>query len=167
MGYTHYWSQSRKFTQPEWIAIRKAAQAIVDETDAELCWEYDKPEKPLQIDAIAIRFNGAEDDGHETFMLTRSVPFPPEYRKDEPDFQFCKTARKPYDTPVAAILMATRTIVPDAFEWSSDGWAEEDDMQAAVKLANAACDLGLKITNAEPDENDPYFVKFHKKEQGK
>ena len=59
--------------------------------------------------------------------------------------------------------MAIRNIAPDAFEWSSDGWVEEDEMQDAVKLANKACELGLEITNAEPDEHDPYF----KKEQGK
>ena len=154
MGYTHYWSQSRKFVQAEWTAIRKAVKAITDETDAELCYEYDKEDRAIQIDGQRIRFNGAGDEGHETFIITRSVPAAPEWRaKDDPDFQFCKTARKDYDAPVVACLIAIREIVPDAFEWSSDGWLSEH--ADGLALANKACGLKLTQSNVDPDDADP------------
>ncbi len=153
MGYTHYWSKTRKFTQPEWQQIKKAAQAIIDETPVELVWEYDREEKPVEISATKIRFNGLGDDGHETFYFTRSVPAEPEWRKGEGDFQFTKTARKPYDDAVVACLIAFQQIAPDAMSWSSDGWLSEH--ADGLALYNKACKQDLKRSNAEADEHDP------------
>lgn len=153
MGYTHYWSKTRKFTQPEWTAIKKAAQAIIDETPVELCWEFDREEKPVEISVTKIRFNGLGDDGHETFYFTRSVPPEPEYRKGEGDFQFTKTARKPYDDAVVACLIAFQDIAPDAFTWSSDGWLHEHG--DGLDLFNKACERDLEWSNAEVSDEDP------------
>lgn len=132
MGYTHYHPQGRDFTAAEWQRLTDAATKIVAEfgqgvTAAPLAWEYDEPTKPPQIDGDVIRFNGVGEDGHETFLLTRIR---------EPYFTFCKTARKPYDVVVVAILIAADAIAPGALAIGSDG--DADDWQAGLTLASRA-----------------------------
>ena len=150
MGYTHYWTKSRKFTDAEWLDIMKGAANIlstaINSYGITLAYEYDKPiEKPL-VSMELIRFNGVDDDGHETFY----------FDIDPNDFEFCKTNRKDYDAPVAAILMYVKHRVPE-FSWRSDGWVEEQETKDAVKLVNEACDLALEISNADPNSSDPYY----------
>ena len=62
-----------------------------------------------------IRFNGVGEDGHETFYLS----------PDESGWGFCKTARKPYDIVVVAILSMLDEYLGDKFEWRSDGDNED------------------------------------------
>ncbi len=156
MGYTHYWSASRDFTDDEWKLIKENARKILthatDHYGISVSEEYDVNRVPV-VDDLKIRFNGLGDEGHETFVLSHAVPTPPEYRATEPDFQFCKTARKDYDMPVVAILIAARAIAPDAFEWSSDGWLSE--LAEGVQLYREACGSDLEWANTEPAENDP------------
>ena len=104
MGYTHYWRHS-SFSDEEWDEICARARSILNATDVPLQWEYDV-EQPPQVNHEAIRFNGVEDDGHETFYLEKNS-------KGE----FCKTARKPYDEVVVALL-TTIDEVADHFSWS-------------------------------------------------
>jgi hypothetical protein len=107
MGYTHYWEGS--FTDAEWKLMRDSARKILELTDVPVQFDCDEPGDPV-IDDEHIRFNGVgDDDGHETFMLTKSGAW-----------TFCKTARKPYDEVVVAMLLAADDIAKD-FSWSSDG----------------------------------------------
>ena len=57
-----------------------------------------------------VSFNGVEDDSHETCQIT----------KQPTKFEFCKTARKPYDKVVVEVLKAARKACP-SMELSSDG----------------------------------------------
>lgn len=50
------------------------------------------------------------EDSHETFSLTREAQ----------DFEFCKTAQKPYDEVVVAVMTEARDINP-SFNPRSDG----------------------------------------------
>jgi len=109
MGYTHYW-QNPGFTQDEWTEVRKFAKRIVAETDVPIQFEDDIATAP-QIDNEVIRFNGVGDAAHETFYLAK---------QPSSSFQFCKTARKPYDEVVVAMLIMLSTVNP-IFSWSSDG----------------------------------------------
>ena len=77
-----------------------------------LCYEYDKPDKPPQIDVDQIRFNGKLADGHETFLLLLS---------EDENFAFCKTARKPYDAEVKAVLDLVEKHCPGWLRINSDG----------------------------------------------
>ncbi len=160
MGYTHYWSMSRDFTDKEWRDITVAARRIVNYAQSArgiaLSKEYDINRIPV-IGSAQIRFNGYGDEGHETFHLTHKVGEPPEYRIGQPDFQFCKTARKPYDPVVVAILNSTRHIAPDAFSWSSDGWLSEH--VDGLALLKDATGLDLDWSNVTPDDNDPDLSK--------
>jgi len=74
-------------------------------------------------------FNGVSDEngdnGHETFHWA-GIPTQSEWRKDDPEyFEFCKTAYKPYDAVVTAILIRAKVIYGSCVSVSSDGnWTE-------------------------------------------
>lgn len=125
MGYTHYWKTNGAMTATEWEAITAAARKIVTKSTVALAFEYDEPEKKIVISKTAIRFNGIGDDGHETFCIG----------PDGTDFEFCKTARKPYDEVVVAILVAC-AVHASVFSWSSDG--DDADHADGLKLYSAA-----------------------------
>jgi hypothetical protein len=73
--------------------------------------------KPV-ADQNHIWFNGLEEDdqGHETFQITKKL---------DSQFNFCKTARKPYDKYVCAVLLACEYYAPGALDIGSDGYKEE------------------------------------------
>lgn len=125
MGYTHYWRQSRAFTDAEWAAITAETKRILEAAGKTIPLRGGMGTGKPAFDAESIAFNGAAPrDDHETFLLEKA-PENPEWRKDEPDFfAFCKTARKPYDPVVVSVLWAVRNIAPDAIKVSSDGGDE-------------------------------------------
>lgn len=63
------------------------------------------------IDSDLICLNGIGDDVHESFYLPR----------DDVKFNFCKTARKPYDLIVTAMLIMADYHAPNAYRIASDG----------------------------------------------
>lgn len=83
-------------------------------------------EDPLQIasgngkgkpvfDGVMVDFNGRDgekDLGHETFRI----------EKHRQDWDFCKTARKPYDLLVVACLIAAWQILD--YRFTSDGYTD-------------------------------------------
>lgn len=148
MGYTHYWTKSRNFTDAEWLDIMKASaeimSAAINKHSIPLAFEYDKPtEKPL-VSTEVIRFNGIDEDGHETFYFDVCAN----------DFEFCKTARKDYDAPVAAILNYVKHRVPE-FSWRSDGWLSEQEHIDGLQLLKEATGVELEWANFDPADNDP------------
>ncbi len=68
--------------------------------------------KPI-VNANRISFNGVEDDSYETFQLTPETT----------DFEFCKTARRPYDPIVVEVLKIAKKHHPQ-LKLSSDGGQE-------------------------------------------
>lgn len=123
MGYTHYWDKD------------------INGCDAAIGWEdamrdctkiVKKSTVPLDVKEVgdAIFFNGVEKDAHEDFSIS--------YKSGS---DFCKTAEKPYDTVVVAIL--ARLAELDGFEVSSDGNASE--WEKGVAFASKV--LHRKINN--------------------
>jgi len=112
MGYTHYW-KNEGFTPEQWGEACEISRKIIDASAVPVQFEYDQDDDP-EVSPSLIRFNGVEDDGHETFYLTPVSD----------SFSFCKTARKPYDEIVVAVLGALAEINPH-FSWSSDGDAQD------------------------------------------
>jgi hypothetical protein len=113
MGYTHYMKNKPAFTDAEWKQFRAKAREIFKNSPVPLgngCG--DEGSKPM-FGASRIMFNGVGDDSYETCCVDR----------DEMEFEFCKTARKPYDSVVVAIYKAVRDILPST-ELSSDGGKE-------------------------------------------
>ncbi len=115
MGYTHYWrpkADGLKNLKDKWgSVVQPLLLHIVSHFHAAGVIEYecDVPEAP-QLDAECVRFNGVGDLGHETFYFSH---------QDRTDFEFCKTARKPYDTAVCACLLVLEHYGPIGL--SSDG----------------------------------------------
>lgn len=119
MGYTHYWTQKRPATADEWKNITIAFKHLIHDIKPPIQFEEDEA-KPVQVTKECIRFNGIGDNAHETMYVGR----------DSPGFSFCKTARKPYDRWVIALLLIMDRYAPGCWDISSDGdrnheWKEE------------------------------------------
>lgn len=90
-----------------------------------LQYEYNDARQP-KINSRQIRFNGAGEDSHETFYISKSKP--KSSTLSDGAFGFCKTARKPYDVAVCLILMVIHKHAPDVLKISSDGsWNDPYD----------------------------------------
>lgn len=138
MGYTHYFEQARPFTEAEFAAIGEAVRKIIAASDVKIVREYDRTDEEAEITPDLIAFNGEGDDGHETFWLERGTV--------GGTFQFCKTARKPYDEVVVACLLAIEMIAPGALDLGSDGGiADWMDGRALVAEALGAPALEIPV----------------------
>lgn len=116
MGYTHYWNFKGpvdKDTMMGWGKAFPCLRDILKRHGRIICHEYNYPSTPPFLDEFRpkIRFNGKQEDGHETFSVDL---------EHTEKFQFCKTARKSYDLPVCEALLVLRWHIP-GFTVSSDG----------------------------------------------
>jgi len=138
MGYTHYWSHKEDFSPSEWQTIRLKTRALLHYTKAAIRLEFDSHLAAL-VDEHEIIFNGVGDDGHETFHVTRlrRSLMSHEQEINGARFGFCKTACKPYDEVVLAILMYMSDRFPRKFEISSDGDIGKTDGDKARALLEA------------------------------
>lgn len=127
MEYTHYWKTTRDFTDQEWTTLMGNTYSILGtiysaEDPIPLC---DGSTGSPVIGTHGLVFNGLADDSYETFILEKS----------QTDFSGCKTANKPYDVVVVAVLLLA-AFVSDAITVTSDG--EESDLWAGLLLATTA-----------------------------
>lgn len=96
MGYTRYWAcTGKKFTQ-EFADLNRAVVSIADKEYGIVIRNGLGEDKPT-IDTEQIWLNGDGSKGldHETYYLKSG---------DKATFDFCKTAQKPYDLVVNALL---------------------------------------------------------------
>lgn len=134
MGYTHYWTQTRSFTDPEWGAVTEAVKRIILEADCDICNAYgDEGSKP-EFGGRAIMLNGRDENTHETFQILRIQE--PGFNGGTPGWDCTKTARKPYDVVVTACLTLLQSDY--GYEINSDGGV--DDWDDGVDLAERALD---------------------------
>ena len=139
MGFTHYWtpkkSSAKKFKNfSDTCKIlhdnlpKKSDTAGGYHNDSDIKIgdgagrENSKPEFSKDL----VIFNGIGDLMHETFAIGLN----------ENDWNFCKTARKPYDLLVCACLLAAVDILE--YDISSDG--DLDDWIPATKFYNKVID---------------------------
>lgn len=116
MGYTHYWKTLKEFSPTQWDRLTLATKSIIKQANAQgiKIAGSDGTGKPkISSDSICLNGQG-EDDSHETFHLARNPT----------EFEFCKTAEKPYDSVVVSILAKAKEIAGDNIELSSDGGEE-------------------------------------------
>lgn len=117
MGYTHYMSKKRAFTDAEWKLFIKKARAILDKHADILADGNGEGTKPVIKDTSLV-FNGRGDDSHETCFIPKTAV----------EFDFCKTARKPYDEVVVEIYKLVREVLGvNGVNISSDGGKEVFD----------------------------------------
>ena len=110
MGYTHYWRQQRDFTDTEWQELTRLAKLIIADNEGILSDGFGEGGKP-EVNGEHIWFNGLGEDSHETFRITKKKRAKEDYEEQEAydrqgAFEFCKTAHKPYDKYVVAVLCA-------------------------------------------------------------
>jgi len=139
MGYTHYF-QKVGTTRDD--ALRFEMFANGARTIIEYATKYDNIQiadgmgdelDKWEITNEMIRFNGYGADAHETFY----------WNINESGFNFCKTARKPYDAVITACLIHLKECYGSAVNIGSDGyWSEWSD--GARLYRNA---LGLTAEN--------------------
>lgn len=103
MGFTRYYKNPKGFTTEQWNSLMVAANQILKSNSVPISEEYDLEDSPPLVENNLIKFNGVGEDGHETFLLMKA----------KRDFAFCKTARKPYDDVVKAVLKAASDINPN------------------------------------------------------
>ena len=151
MGYTHYWKLNLDYeiNSEKWKEIVDDFNKILDVeiniadnniyagtggmTSLRKILEPYSNQK-LEITDEEIRFNGREegDRGHETFSLQRKSDKRLEDYASRLDrkyiFDFCKTARKPYDIVVCCLLVILKYHLGNMIEFSSDGadWTNDE-----------------------------------------
>lgn len=141
MGYTHYWTHAESFTDSEWKQIKRDVldilrTAVADGLELGDGWGEIRIPYTRAVTDKEIRFNGLLGRGHETFAIG----------KDSAGWEFCKTAQKPYDVAVTAILAYLEGAHPDKFTASSDGTPEE--WKPGIDLLKKA--LGTRAAFAQP-----------------
>lgn len=147
MGYTHYWrfTKNPKDIKDGDKKFKKAVELLqkcLKKVPAELDVPYygkntfklaggNGTGEPVFTDEVVCfnGFDGDEDLSHETCYLALDNP-------DGYDFDFCKTAEKPYDVAVCLTLLCFKKAFGDDFNWSSDGNGSE----FGWKLANSIID---------------------------
>jgi len=133
MGYTTYWNTdgcSREKDQRVFEDVRHVILDIFERHRDIIYLEYDEPDKPPLLTYNQIRFNGKEDDGHETFLFEL-----------DGSFAFCKTARKPYDLPVCEILLVLKAFLPELMI-DSDGFCSDDPLEFDENWPQAIKNVG-------------------------
>jgi hypothetical protein len=127
MGYTHYWHRPEEMNKDK---FKKASQDCKSVTDflrtkgTMIQFESDTPEPPV-FDDTEVRFNGVDDEGHETFCIQQTFEGYRQVQDDGKLFEFCKTAFKQYDIAVTACLIVFKHHFGDDFRVSSDGNTED------------------------------------------
>ena len=135
MGYTHSWRRPKNFGSVDItdMYIRLVADVKKIITQAERCGisigNFDGTNHGPTYDQNSFRFNGYGGLAHETFLWECVPTDTAEWRKDELDtFDFCKTARAPYDAVVTAVLIRVKHIYGENVTISSDGLWDADEL---------------------------------------
>jgi hypothetical protein len=138
MGYTHYYTFNRAALTPAELATGFALAA----TEIERLKQYLPRSIKIKgglgtgnavLNVKSIWFNGDAkfDLDHETFHVERDAdPLYPDR-----NWEFCKTARKPYDVLVCCALISLKRHLPGAFSFTSDG--DRSDWASAIAFYNA------------------------------
>ncbi len=140
MGYTHYWRLNPKGDDERYGAALAELQAIVKASPVRLRGPLGEG-RPEVGDGIA--FNGDTESGqdYETFALEANlrdvrIIVSASDGGDERGFGCCKTAQRPYDVAVCAVLATMSARCKGDVTISSDGDATE--WLEGVKLAREA-----------------------------
>ena len=144
MGYTHYWKfkKNPKDVKDGYKKFKSAVEVLKSCLE-KVPKELDADEIPFILkgssgegepifDGRSIIFNGDASSGydHESFYVTLDDD------DDDFKFNFCKTARKPYDVAVCLALLCLKKEFDDDFSYSSDGTIDDYGWKLATKIFN-------------------------------
>jgi hypothetical protein len=137
MGYTHYWDE-HEFNDEQWDVLKENTQKIVRLAMREgikLARDFDEIDAPPEITDESILLNGVGNEGHETFHLSKKG-----------DWTFCKTAEKPYDRVVVAVLLLAQSM---GLRVTSDGSDADDRI---MRLEDSVFHDGAMLLSAALEE---------------
>lgn len=138
MGYTHYCTQKRDFTKIEWQQVSADVGEILKYVEhavgIPLVNGNGDPGSKPEFTLVKIWFNGSGEDSHEPMAILRKRSAP-QWKGDTPGCNFCKTARKPYDLVVTAVLCYLATVA-ESHSVTSDG--DGTEFLAGLDLARKA-----------------------------
>jgi hypothetical protein len=149
MGYTHYWKINEVRgnaveNETNYLKALKDCQRIVKAyyKDNGGLSGYSAHTKLGQYGGLNV--NGKGEDAHEDFIMR-------EHFNENDGFNFCKTARKPYDLVVVACLAVLKHRLKDSFKVSSDGDAKNwrEGVEYARKITGLAIKNPLDIPHGE------------------
>jgi hypothetical protein len=134
MGYTNYWTKSRKqkFSPTVLGRVNKILATYEFQSGEELVKGFFNKDTKPTVTPTLIHFNVNKEDSGEDFYIDFK----------EGDSEYCKTDREPYDAAVKAVLMVLQS-AGYLEEWHFDGDHDEDEYKDAVKLLQSA---GIKYT---------------------
>lgn len=138
MGYSHYFPQTRSFTDTEWSTIQQSAKKLFTECSDFLANGMGDVDTEPEANDAEILFNGIEDMSYEPFSVSK---------EHDDSYNFCKTAERPYDIAVVAMLVLINTYAPGVLKIESDGnggdWKE--GLSLAKKIDNkCVLPVGIK-----------------------
>ena len=121
MGYTHYWEFKKSPAEIEGgtkkfinaVALFKKGLENLSDIPLGDGWGEGEP----IISDTKVCFNGKAPEDYETCNIDI----------DSKGFDFCKTARMPYDPVVCLLLLCMRDAFGKDFEYSSDGDIENGE----------------------------------------
>ena len=90
MGYTNYWNSKQSFTDNEWKKVKDEYKWLKEMAEGIII------DESKNDDEIIFNGNPIGNLDHETFYINK--------KNDKDSFNFCKTARKPYDLAVWHLL---------------------------------------------------------------
>jgi len=162
MGYTHYWTFK---PAPKGLAKQAETkyQKAVEEC-TKVIQTYYKEYGGLSgytahtKDYGGLNVNGKGDQAHETFAMREHYSQNIDKEGYNSGFNFCKTARKPYDLVVVACLSIMKYQLGDLIDVQSDG--DSIDWYDGVEYANKVLKRKVLIPASirRPNINWPTLV---------
>ena len=144
MGYTHYWKITQRLDSPNelhhisWYDFLEDVEQIISFGYSHFEYAVADPMgerlQDYEISDKYIALNGFGSEAHESFVFTPAVI----------EFDFCKTAQKPYDNVVTAILILAKEYFPEWLEVTSDG--TKADWQKGYYLFRASMQREPRVT---------------------
>jgi len=117
MGFTRYFEFFTDLDEDKFKDFSSICQVLVDNMNV--------PLEDITINDRQVRFNGVDEDGHETFY----------FGLDKTGFNFCKTNVKPYDEVVCGCLYVAKVIFGDSIRINQDcDPSDDEDIVQKVKV---------------------------------
>lgn len=108
MGFTRYWTFDR-LDEEKFKDFSSICEILIDNMGI--------PLDDIAVSDTQVRFNGVDDDAHETFN----------FKDDKRGFNFCKTATKPYDDVVCGCLYVAKLVFGDSIKVNQDCDPSDDE----------------------------------------
>lgn len=155
MGYTHYWSHDENLGRKALFAAMQDARKIVEAAQAKgiaLAGPNGDGE-PMVSEGIAL--NGVAEESHESFIFPNNPNDPFINKVNGSLWAFCKTARKPYDLVVCAILLVLKHHMGKQIRISSDGDRREDEWLPAEQMVKEVLGYTVRYKREETLHREP------------